>query len=224
MLLLAVPFTPTHAEYIYLMGRNVLADQMEFLRAHFPRSSPLLRRGPRRSTRRATRRHAPQHRRALRLAPRQHHRCHAAAECLGSGLAPVLAAQRLGFQLDLAARGGYGGRLQQRGGLLLDRLGALFDHAPAASLLHGDLWGGNFSGDADGNPVIFDPACYYGDREADIAMTELFGGFSARFYDAYDAAWPLDAGYETRKTLYNLYHILNHLNLFGGGYATQASG
>ena len=69
--------------------------------------------------------------------------------------------------------------------------------------------------------MIFDPAVYYGDREADLAMTELFGGFSARFYQAYQEAWPLDPGYKTRKTLYNLYHILNHLNLFGGGYGAQ---
>jgi len=129
---------------------------------------------------------------------------------------------RLGFQLELAARNGYGGRLQERGARLLEQVGALLDHAPAPSLLHGDLWGGNFSGDDQGSPVIFDPACYYGDREADVAMTELFGGFGSRFYAAYNAAWPLDAGYETRKTLYNLYHILNHLNLFGGGYGGQA--
>jgi fructosamine-3-kinase len=130
--------------------------------------------------------------------------------------------RRLGFQLHLAARSGFGGRLQKRGAQLLGRVGALLDHAPVPSLLHGDLWGGNIGGDADGNPVIFDPACYHGDREADIAMTELFGGFGSRFYAAYNDAWPLDAGYATRKTLYNLYHILNHLNLFGGGYASQA--
>ena len=130
--------------------------------------------------------------------------------------------QRLGFQLDLAARNGYGGRLQQRGARLLERVGALLDHAPLPSLLHGDLWGGNFGADAAGNPVIFDPACYYGDREADIAMTELFGGYGSRFYAAYNGAWPLDPGYQVRKNLYNLYHILNHLNLFGGGYGSQA--
>jgi len=130
--------------------------------------------------------------------------------------------RRLGFQLELAARNGHAGRLTERGARLLERLGALLDHAPAPSLLHGDLWGGNFSGDDQGSPVIFDPACYYGDREADIAMTELFGGFGSRFYAAYNAAWPLDPGYDTRKTLYNLYHVLNHLNLFGGGYGTQA--
>jgi protein-ribulosamine 3-kinase len=73
-----------------------------------------------------------------------------------------------------------------------------------------------------GAPVIFDPAVYYGDREADIAMTRLFGGFSSAFYDAYQNAWPLDPGAATRTTLYNLYHILNHLNLFGAGYRQQA--
>lgn len=132
--------------------------------------------------------------------------------------------QRLGFQLDLAARQGYGGRLQERGARLLEVLSALLDHRPDPSLLHGDLWGGNIGYDSQGAPVIFDPAVYFGDREADLAMTELFGGFSADFYAAYREAWPLPPGYETRKALYNLYHILNHLNLFGSGYLTQAEG
>jgi fructosamine-3-kinase len=74
----------------------------------------------------------------------------------------------------------------------------------------------------DGTPVIFDPAVYYGDREADLAMTELFGGFGSGFYTAYREAWPLDPGYSVRRDLYNLYHVLNHLNLFGGGYRGQA--
>jgi len=131
--------------------------------------------------------------------------------------------QRLGFQLELAARNGYGGSLQRKGERLMAELEAFFSgHAPRASLLHGDLWGGNRGVDADGEPVIFDPAVYYGDREADLAMTELFGGFGPDFYAAYRATWPLDAGYGVRKTLYNLYHILNHANLFGGGYARQA--
>lgn len=130
--------------------------------------------------------------------------------------------QRLAFQLDLAARNGHRGRLAERGALLLERLPALLDHAPKPSLLHGDLWGGNMAVADNGDPVVFDPACYYGDREADIAMTELFGGFGADFQAAYRAVWPLDAGYRTRKVLYNLYHILNHLNLFGGGYRAQA--
>jgi fructosamine-3-kinase len=132
------------------------------------------------------------------------------------------AEQRLGFQLALAARHGYGGRLQQRGERLRAALGQLIDHAPVASLLHGDLWGGNLGYARGGEPVIFDPACYYGDREADLAMTELFGGFGGRFRAAYEEAWPLAPGYQVRKQLYNLYHIINHLNLFGGGYLRQA--
>ncbi|MFQ5581804.1 MAG: fructosamine kinase family protein [Mariprofundaceae bacterium] len=132
---------------------------------------------------------------------------------------------RLGLQLELLAQKGIGGSLQQKGQKLLADLNVFFgEHKPEASLLHGDLWGGNQAVDAKGNPVIFDPAVYYGDREADIAMTELFGGFPAAFYDAYNTAWPLDSGYSVRKTLYNLYHILNHANLFGGGYAVQAEG
>jgi len=132
--------------------------------------------------------------------------------------------QRLGYQLDLAASNGYGGKLQTLGKQLLMRFPSLIDHAPVPSLIHGDLWGGNMSFDSNAQPVIYDPATYYGDREAEIAMTELFGGFSADFYAAYQDAWPLDQGYAARKTLYNLYHILNHLNLFGGGYLGQAQG
>ncbi len=132
---------------------------------------------------------------------------------------------RLGYQLALAARRGIGRRAESRGERLMDAFGSLFvDYQPQPSLLHGDLWGGNAGADAQGNPVIFDPATYYGDRETDIAMTELFGGFGRGFREAYDAAWPLDRGYGARKTLYNLYHILNHYNLFGGGYGSQAEG
>ena len=93
-------------------------------------------------------------------------------------------------------------------------------HKPQPALLHGDLWSGNAGFTAEG-PVIFDPAVYYGDRETDLAMTELFGGFPREFYQAYHEAFPLDPGYEKRKHLYNLYHLLNHLNLFGGGYLGQ---
>ncbi|MES9906458.1 MAG: fructosamine kinase family protein [Sedimenticola sp.] len=132
--------------------------------------------------------------------------------------------QRLGFQLELAAKNGYQGELQRRGELLLEKFPALIDHQPVASLIHGDLWGGNLAYDNSSYPVIYDPAVYYGDREAELAMTELFGGFDSRFYDAYNEAWPLDSGYRQRKTLYNLYHIINHLNLFGGGYRAQALG
>jgi protein-ribulosamine 3-kinase len=131
--------------------------------------------------------------------------------------------QRLGFQLQLAAQNGYAGRLQTQGERLGSALAGLFDgYRPQPSLLHGDLWAGNSATDRQGRPVIFDPACYYGDREADIAMTELFGGYGSDFYRAYNESWPLDAGYPVRKTLYNLYHVLNHLNLFGGGYLRQA--
>jgi len=98
-----------------------------------------------------------------------------------------------------------------------------------ASIVHGDLWGGNkgFCKDpATGEvlPTIFDPAAYYGDREVDVAMTYLFGGFNGDFYDGYNSEWPLSKGHEQRRTVYNLYHILNHDVLFGGGYIRQARG
>lgn len=131
--------------------------------------------------------------------------------------------RRLRFQLDLAARNGHGGRLQRRGAMLLGRVGAFFtDYKPSPSLLHGDLWGGNWAPDELGQPVIFDPAIYYGDREADLAMTRLFGGFGTDFHAAYESAWALDPGARARTGLYNLYHVLNHANLFGGGYVAQA--
>lgn len=129
---------------------------------------------------------------------------------------------RLGFQYRLAAENG-ARSLEERGEQLMSKLQGFFEgYQPSASLLHGDLWSGNYAIDDNGIPVIFDPATYYGDREADIAMTELFGGFSPRFYSAYNESYPLDSGYRTRKILYNLYHILNHFNLFGGGYQGQA--
>jgi len=127
---------------------------------------------------------------------------------------------RLGYQLELATHRDFDlGRKAER---LMEELAGFFhSYRPVPSLLHGDLWGGNV-GSIGHQPVVFDPAVYYGDREADLAMTELFGGFSTRFYQAYHEAWPLDAGYKIRKTLYNLYHVLNHFNLFGGGYGSQA--
>jgi fructosamine-3-kinase len=131
--------------------------------------------------------------------------------------------QRLGFQLQLAADNGYGGELQILGERLLSEMPKLFTGRQVLpSMLHGDLWGGNVAGLRDGTPVIFDPAFYYGDREADIAMTYVFGGFSPDFYASYQNAWPLDDGFALRKTFYNIYHIINHLNLFGGGYHGQA--
>lgn len=131
--------------------------------------------------------------------------------------------RRLGFQLHLAFVNGYGAALGDRGERLAEALPRFFaGYRPMPSLLHGDLWAGNWAMSADGEPVIFDPAVYYGDREADLAMTELFGGFPPEFYRAYEASWPLDAGYRTRRDIYNLYHVLNHLSLFGGGYLRQA--
>ena len=103
---------------------------------------------------------------------------------------------------------------------LLERLELLFeDYEPRPSLIHGDLWNGNVGFGVDGRPVIFDPACYYGDREAEFGIIELFGGFPSSFYDGYQSEWPLDSGFKTRLPVYKLYHQLNHLNLFGGSYA-----
>ena len=128
---------------------------------------------------------------------------------------------RLGYQLQLARQGG----LPVAGASkLLDNLDSFYtNYKPIPSLLHGDLWAGNAAYLSDGSPVTFDPACYYGDRETDLAMTEMFGGFGREFYKSYDEAWPIDSGYKIRKRLYNLYHELNHFNLFGGGYGSQAS-
>ncbi len=135
---------------------------------------------------------------------------------------------RLGYQLILAQQNGANNhalqKMVQQGEKLCENLAGFFvGYTPEASLLHGDLWSGNVDYDQTGRPVIFDPAVYYGDRETDLAMTELFGGFPAEFYTTYNEDYPLDEGYPTRKTLYNLYHILNHFNLFGGDYLSQAS-
>ena len=131
--------------------------------------------------------------------------------------------RRLRHQLALAVQNGFGELLETPGARLLESVDRLLaGHRPQASLLHGDLWAGNRLADEREAPVIFDPAVYYGDREADLAMTRLFGGFGRAFYDAYRDAAPLPAGHAVRAELYNLYHVLNHANLFGGGYARQA--
>ncbi len=131
--------------------------------------------------------------------------------------------QRLGRQLALAAANGYDGRLQALGEKLCADITPWFSgYRPQPALVHGDLWYGNVAADELGNPVIFDPACYFGDRETDLAMTELFGGFGSAFYQAYQTVYPLESGYASRKSLYNLYHILNHLNQFGQSYLHQA--
>lgn len=130
---------------------------------------------------------------------------------------------RLDYQTSLAQNNGAPHSLITSVKTLQQNLGHLFsDYQPFPSLLHGDLWSGNWGGDTNGEPIIFDPASYYGDHEADLAMMELFGHPGTAFYDAYAEILPIDAGYKTRRVLYNLYHILNHFNLFGGGYAAQA--
>lgn len=129
------------------------------------------------------------------------------------------AEQRIGWQLQL---------LKEKGVSLVDIddfidvvKQLLANHSPQPSLLHGDLWNGNVALTPAG-PISFDPACYWGDRECDLAMTELFGGFQPDFYLGYESVAPLSVGYEERKDIYNLYHVLNHCNLFGGHYLEQA--
>ena len=135
--------------------------------------------------------------------------------------ATFFAEHRIGFQLELAAskdaqRFAHGEQLVKR---IPDLLRG---HQPKPSLLHGDLWSGNVGFTPTGSPVIYDPASYYGDRECDIAFTEMFGGRGSDFYSGYRSVYPLDPGYENRRELYNLYHVLNHYNLFGHSYGEQA--
>jgi fructosamine-3-kinase len=130
--------------------------------------------------------------------------------------------RRLRYQVDLAVRKGHGAELS---GLLdvaegpINRL--LSEAVESPSLLHGDLWSGNYMVDELGMPCLIDPAVYYGHREADLAMTRLFGGFEPAFYEAYMEAFPLAQGHEERLPVYQLYHLLNHLNLFGRSYLAQ---
>lgn len=130
--------------------------------------------------------------------------------------------RRLRHQVELAVQRG-ARRIREPAERLAEALPRLFEgYTPAPSMLHGDLWGGNAAVLEDGEPVIYDPALYYGDRESDLAMTELFGGFPRSFRAGYEGVWPLDPGYATRRRLYQLYHVLNHYNLFGGGYLGRA--
>lgn len=128
---------------------------------------------------------------------------------------------RLRHQFRLAGR--RGGHFPRQHELLIALPEVLANHTPDPALVHGDLWSGNAALTQAGEPVIFDPAPYFGDREVDLAMTELFGRFPTAFYDGYNATYPLHPGYDRRKILYNLYHILNHFNLFGGSYQAQAN-
>lgn len=133
---------------------------------------------------------------------------------------------RLGFQLRLARKKGVSDdELDRLGDRLMDRLEEWIDlPGEPACLLHGDLWGGNYLSDENGEPVLIDPAVYYGHREADLAMTRVFGGFEPAFYRAYEDEWPLPPGSEDRLPLYELYHLLNHLNLFGRSYRGRCVG
>ena len=131
--------------------------------------------------------------------------------------------KRLMYQLNLAEQNGYADKQMKA---LFHKLEAVYNDLLAGSeeppaVLHGDLWGGNYMADDNGDPVLIDPAVYYGHREADLAMTKLFGGFSPEFYQAYEETYPLKPGAEKREPLYLLYHVMNHLNLFGAGYHSQ---
>ncbi len=131
--------------------------------------------------------------------------------------------RRIMPQLRYAAKNRLPSRMIDRGERLAADCEAFFSaHRPTRSLLHGDLWNGNAGALPDGRPVVFDPAVYVGDREADIAMTELFGGFPPDFGSAYRESWPLDGDYRVRRDFYNLYHVLNHANLFAGDYVRQS--
>ncbi len=130
-----------------------------------------------------------------------------------------LIANRLGYQIRLAADSALTSAWNRLSGKI-PRLLAGTEEPP--SLIHGDLWGGNVINGKDGRPVIIDPAAYYGHREMELGMTRLFGGFTSEFYRAYDSVYPLKPGWEKRMNLYILYHVLNHYNMFGGGYRSQA--
>ncbi|WP_291861614.1 fructosamine kinase family protein [Marinilabilia sp.] len=131
---------------------------------------------------------------------------------------------RLLFQFRLAEKNGYADKqLTSLISKLETRLEDILENSEEPpALLHGDLWSGNYMTDASGNPVLIDPAVYYGHREADLAMTKLFGGFSKNFYDAYNETYPLKPGVEKREPVYLLYHVLNHMNIFGSAYYGQA--
>ncbi len=132
--------------------------------------------------------------------------------------------KRLLYQFRLAVERGVATPFLVKGfGKLENRIESILDGGGnLPSLLHGDLWAGNYLCDPDQQPVLIDPAVYYGDREADLTMTRLFGGFPPSFYEGYRAEWPLPEGWQEREGIYKLYHVLNHLNLFGGGYLHHA--
>ncbi|KAA0238420.1 MAG: fructosamine kinase family protein [Ignavibacteriales bacterium] len=132
--------------------------------------------------------------------------------------------KRILFQLQLAEKlGNSTDELRKGISKLENKIEDIIGHnSEKPSLLHGDLWVGNYMIDQNGNAVLIDPAAYYGHREADLGMTKLFGGFNSEFYKAYNESFPLEDGFDYRENIYKLYHVLNHLNLFGGGYYSQA--
>lgn len=132
--------------------------------------------------------------------------------------------KRLLFQLLLCEKNGYAEPdLKNSFGQLESKIEDILKGSEEdPSLLHGDLWSGNYMVDEKGNPCIIDPAVYYGHREADLAMTKLFGGYPEEFYSSYNDNYPLKDGWQYRENIYKLYHVLNHLNLFGRGYYSQA--
>lgn len=131
---------------------------------------------------------------------------------------------RILFQYKLAEKNGYATDELRKGISILENKieNILSGSSEPPSLLHGDLWSGNYMSDENGEACLIDPAVYYGHREADLAMTKLFGGFNREFYESYNNYFPLSEGYEFRENIYKLYHVLNHLNLFGHGYYSQA--
>ena len=134
--------------------------------------------------------------------------------------------KRILFQVELAEKlGNSTSELRESVSALENKIEEIIGSSnDKPSLLHGDLWGGNYMVDENGNACLIDPAVYYGNREADLAMTKLFGGFNSEFYSSYNETFPLADGYEYRENIYKLYHVLNHLNLFGRGYYSQALG
>jgi len=129
---------------------------------------------------------------------------------------------RLGYQLEQIEQKYQDIELLEMSEPLLDHLPELFEGLDIRpSLLHGDLWGGNTAALKDGTPVVYDPACYYGHHEADLCMTNMFGGFSSHFYGAYHELIPKESGFERRNQLYQLYHYLNHYLLFGSSYRSS---
>lgn len=133
------------------------------------------------------------------------------------------AEHRIGYQLQLLSKKGVSSGLLSKGNRLRGEINKFFvDYSPKPALIHGDLWQGNYAFDQNFCPVIYDPACYFADHEVELAMLELFGNPDGQFFESYNKLYPIHSGYLQRKNLYNLYHILNHANLFGGGYASQA--